>query len=109
MSSVAHADNLLLFGPDEKEMNEVPKELELDGFELKTEKEAKDLSCDFLGISVTQTENKQGQKTVKLTQLGLMKKFLECVQMTNCNASGTPSLFQPLGTDAVKDTNPALH
>ena len=38
-------------------MNRVLKELELDGFELKTEKEAKDVSCDFLGISVTQTEN----------------------------------------------------
>ena len=73
---------VLMFGPDEKEMNNVPKELELDGFELKTEKEAKDVSCDFLGINVTQTENEQGQKTVKLTQLGLMKKFLECVQMT---------------------------
>ena len=93
-------DDLLLFGPNETEMNEVPKELELDGFELKTEKEVKDLSHDFLDISATQTENKQGQKTVKLMKSGLTKKFLECVQMTNCNASGTPSLVQPLGTDA---------
>ena len=94
---MACVDDLLLFGPDEKEMNKVPKELELDGFELKTEKEAKDVSCDFLGNNVAQTEDKQGQKTVKLMQLGLMKKFLECVP---CNTSGTPSLVQPLGTDA---------
>ena len=49
MAAVSHVDDLLLFGPDEKEMNKVPKELELDGFELKTEKEAKDVSCDFPG------------------------------------------------------------
>ena len=62
---MAHADDLLLFGPDEKEMNKVLKELELDGFELKTEKEAKDGSCDFLGTSVTQTEDEKGLQTVE--------------------------------------------
>ena len=38
---MACVDDLLLFGFNEKEMNGVLKELELDGFELKTEKEAK--------------------------------------------------------------------
>ena len=93
-------DDLLLFGPDEKEMNKVLKELELDGFELKTEKEAKDVSCDFLGTTVTQTEDEKDPKTIKLTQLSLIRNFLECVKMVNCNASGSPSLVQPFGTDA---------
>ena len=92
MALVVCADDSSLFGPDEKEMNKVLKEFELDGFELKTEKEAKDV---FLGMSATQTEDEKGLKTVKLTQLGLIKKFLECVKMVNCNASGTPSLVQP--------------
>ena len=81
-------------------MNKVLKELELDGLELKTEKQAKDTSYDFLGINVTQTKNKEGKTLIKLTQLGLIKKFLECVKMSECKPIGTPSLVQPLRTNA---------
>ena len=38
MALVCYVDDLLLFGSDENEMNKVLKELELAGFELKTEK-----------------------------------------------------------------------
>ena len=58
------------------------------------------MSHDFLGVNVTQTAGDEGKTLVKLTQLGLIKKFLECVKMTECNPSATPSLVQPLGTDA---------
>ena len=35
-------------------------ELELDGFELKTEKQVNDTSCDFPGINVTQKKDDKG-------------------------------------------------
>ena len=76
MASAVHVDDLLLFGPDQKEMNKVLKELELDGFKLETEKESKDVFHDFLGVSLAQTEDEKGPKTVKLTQSGSTKKFL---------------------------------
>ena len=82
-------------------MDKVLEELQLAGLELKTEKDTNDSSYDFLGIHVTHTKDKEGNEIIKLTQLGLIKKFLECVGMVDCNAKATPCIVQPLGTDAT--------
>ena len=37
---------------------------------------------------------------IKLTQFGIIKKFLQCVGMAECNPNATPCSVQPLGTDA---------
>ena len=50
-------DDVLLFGPDASEMTKVTKELKLDGFELKVEKEATQSSHDFLGIHIDHFDN----------------------------------------------------
>ena len=101
MALAVYVDDVLLFGPDGKEMDKVLAELQLDGLELKTEKDEKDTSYDFLGINVANTKNDDGQDVVRLTQLGLIKKFLECVGMMDCNAKSTPCIVKPLGTEAT--------
>ena len=100
MALAVYVDAILLFGPDEKEMNKVLEELKLDGFNLKIEKKGVDKTYDFLGINVTQENKEENIIEVKLTQLGLIKKFLECVGMLDCKPSPTSCTIQPLGTDA---------
>ena len=98
MALVVYVDDVLLFGPDEKEMQKVLEDLKLDGFELKLEKDGAQQSYDFLGINVTET--KEGDKrVVKFTQLGLISKFLECVKMTECSSNAVPCSISPLGTN----------
>ena len=97
MALAVYVDDVLLFGPDGAKMNKVLDELQLAGLELKTEKDEKDTSYDFLGINVAHTKNEDGTDIIKLTQLGLIKKFLECVCMTECNSKATPCIVQPLG------------
>ena len=87
MVLVVYVDDVLLFGPDENEMNKVLSELKIAGFELKTEKHGKDASYDFLGINIS-------------LELGLIKKFLDTVGMMDCKPYPTPCTVQPLGSDA---------
>ena len=42
-----YVDDVLLFGPDSEEMKKVIKELQLQGFELKIEKDAEEKSFNF--------------------------------------------------------------
>ena len=100
MCLVVYVDDVLLFGPDEKEMDKVLSELQLAGFDLKVEKTGTQKAYDFLGIHITEEIDTDDNKIIKLTQLGLIKKFLECVGMKDCNPSSTPCTLQPLGTDA---------
>ena len=100
MCLVVYVDDVLLFGPDEKEMDKVLSELQLAGFDLKVEKTGAQKAYDFLGIHITEETDADDNKIIKLTQLALIKKFLECVGMKDCNPSSTPCTLQPLGTDA---------
>ena len=99
MALAVYVDDVLLFGPCAKEMSAVIKELQLDGFDLKIEKEAKDSSFDFLGVHIERFKNKEGVQHIKMTQHGLIKKFLETVDMMSCNPKDSPCNVQPLGTD----------
>ena len=72
--------------------------MELQGLKLKVEKEGSDTSYDFLGIHINKSIV-EGKTIIKLTQLGLITKFLTTLDMLNCNPSSTPSTAQPLGTD----------
>ena len=95
MAIVVYVDDVLFFGPDESEMERVIQELQTDGFELKREKNGDDTAYSFLGIELQQTEGE-----IKLTQHGLIKKFLNLVNMQDCNPSKTPCNVAPLGTNA---------
>ena len=99
MALAVYVDDVLLFGPCAKEMSKVIKDLQLDGFDLKIEKEANDNSYDFLGVHIEKFKDKQGIEFIKMTQHGLIKKFLETVDMLNCNSKDSPCNVQPLGTD----------
>ena len=59
MALAVYVDDVLLFGPDEEEMNKVLEELKLDGFDFNIEKKGVDKTYNFLGINVTQ-EKKEG-------------------------------------------------
>ena len=100
MCLVVYVDDVLLFGPDEKEMDKVLSELKLEGFDLKVEKTGAQKAYDFLGIHITKETDAQNNNVIKFTQLGLIKKFLGCVGMKDCNPSCNPCTLQPLGTDS---------
>ena len=95
MALAVYVDDVLFFGPDGNEMESVINELQTDGFELKREKAGDDTAYNFLGINITSADG-----TIKLTQHGLIKKFLATVGMSDCNAKQTPCSTTPLGTDA---------
>ena len=95
MALVVYVDDVLFFGPSELEMAKVIEELKADGFELKLEKTGEQSTYDFLGINIVQT----AEGVLKCTQLGLIKKLLECVDMSDCNPAVTPCEGQPLGTN----------
>ena len=99
MCLVVYMDGVFLFGPNEDDMDTVLKELQLDGFELKLEKSGADKAFDFLGINISEELDSAGVETVKLTQLGLIEKFLDCVGMSNGDPKSTPCTVQPLGSD----------
>ena len=60
MALVVYADDVLLFGPDKTEMKKDLSELKLQGLELKVEKKGEDKTYDFLGISVSHENDKNG-------------------------------------------------
>ena len=64
MALAVYVDDVLLFGPDGKEMDKVLNELQLAGLELKTEKDEKDTSYDFLGINVTHSKDQEGNDII---------------------------------------------
>jgi hypothetical protein len=94
MAIAVYVDDVLFFGPDADEMEAVINELQSGGFELKREKDHEDTAYSFLGINITEIDNK-----IKMTQHGLIKKFLSTIHMENCNAKQTPCATTPLGTD----------
>ena len=94
MAIVVYVDDVLFFGPDGDAMEVVINELQSDGFELKREKSGDDTAYNFLGIHISETDG-----VIKLTQHGLIKKFLATVGMTDCNAKQTPCSTTPLGAD----------
>ena len=95
MAIAVYVDDVLFFGPSEAEMEKVISELQEGGFELKREKGGDDSAYSFLGINI---EEDHGM--IKMTQHGLIKKFLKTVEMTDCNPSKTPATQVPLGTNA---------
>ena len=95
MAIAVYVDDVLFFGPDGDAMEKVIDALQTDGFELKREKGTEDTAYSFLGISIT-----EGEGQIKLTQHGLIKKFLSLVKIEDCNAKQTPCSTTPLGTDA---------
>jgi len=76
-------------------MEKVINGLQTDGFKLKREKSGDDDAYNFLGIHIEESND-----TIKMTQHGLIKKFLKTVKMEDCNAKETPCSATPLGTDA---------
>ena len=99
MALAIYVDDVLFFGPSAEAMDPVIKELQLEGFELKIEKDAQDKTYDFLGVHIEKFKSADGQEYIKMTQHGLIKKFLETVGMTDCNPKDSPCNVQPLGTD----------
>ena len=95
MAIAVYVDDVLFFGPDESEMKKVIADLQADGYELKLEKEGSNDTYDFLGINLVETNG-----ILKLTQHGLIKKFLQSIGCSDCNAVETPAATSPLGTDA---------
>jgi len=93
MAIAVYVDDVLFFGPDADAMETVITELQTDGFELKREKDTNETAYSFLGISITESDG-----MIKLSQHGLIKKFLALVKMENCNAKQTPCSTTPLGT-----------
>ena len=94
MAIAVYVDDVLFFGPDEAMMEKVIDELQTDGFELKREKEGDDDVYNFLGINI-QSEG----DTIKMSQHGLIKKFLSRIGMADCNSKETPCITTPLGSD----------
>ena len=95
MILILYVDDLLVCGPDEKEVDQVFKDLINNGFELTMEEEAGENAFHFLGIEL----NFNGD-SIKLTQHGLIRKLLELVDMEDCKQASTPANLVPLGTDA---------
>ena len=95
MAIATYVDDVLFFGPDAAEMEKVINDLEFNGFKLTREKDTTDTVYDFLGIRIEEFDGK-----IKMTQHGLISKFLACVGMTDCNASESPCTKIPLGSDA---------
>ncbi len=87
-------DDLLVCGPDSAEIDKVMADLKEAGFAVTPEEQHND-AFSFLGIEV-----KIEDDTIKFSQHGLIKKLLETVGMTECNAKTTPAATSPLGTDA---------
>jgi len=95
MAIAVYVDDVLFFGPDEAEMEKVINELQDDNFQLKREKDGDDPVYNFLGLQIS--EHKNGG--LQLTQHGLIKKFLNTVDMVDCNPTSTPCTKAPLRTD----------
>ena len=74
MAIAVYVDDVLFFGPDAAEMKKVVADLKLAGFELKIEKATEQASFDFLGIHIDRVIQ-DGVPVIKMTQLGLIKKF----------------------------------
>ena len=91
MAIAVYVDDVLFFGPSEKDMEAVITELQDGGFELKHEKGGDDSAYSFLGINIVEDHG-----MIKLTQHGLIKKFLKTVKMFDCNPSKTPAIQVPL-------------
>ncbi len=89
-----HVDDLPVCGPDSAEIDKVMADLKEAGFAVTPEEQHND-AFSFLGIEV-----KIEDDTIKFSQHGLIKKLLETVGMTECNAKTTPAATSPLGTDA---------
>jgi hypothetical protein len=94
MAIAVYVDDVLFFGPSESDMEVVITELQADGFELKREKGGDDTAYSFLGININQTDG-----AIKMTQHGLIKKFLKTVGMEDCDSKPTPCNQTPLATD----------
>ena len=94
MVTVVYVDDVLFAGPNEAEMEQVIIELQTDGFELKREKNGDDSAYSFLGIELHEDNGE-----IKLTQHGLIEKFLKLVGMTDCNPARTPCAVTPLGSN----------
>ena len=71
-------------------MKQVINKLKFQEFELKIEKEINKMVCDFLGIHIEKIVNENRIDTVKMTQYGLIQKFLTTVGITDCNPKNTP-------------------
>jgi hypothetical protein len=54
---------------------------------------------NFLGIRI----EKVGERTFKLTQLGLIEKVLQAAGMADCRGVSTPANTTPVGTDVHGD------
>ena len=94
IATAVYVDDVLFFGPDTDAIEKVITELQTCGFDLKQEKYAEETTYNFLGINLSEENG-----FIKLTQHGLIKKFLNCVDMLDCNAKETPCSTSPLGTN----------
>jgi Reverse transcriptase (RNA-dependent DNA polymerase) len=94
MAIAVYVDDVLFFGPSEADMETIIDEIQSDGFELKQEKGGDDTAYNFLGISITEDSG-----TIKMTQFGLIKKFLKTVGMEDCNSKTTLCSTTPPSTN----------
>ena len=95
--ALIYNDDVLLFGPDQYNIDEVIRELEDSGISLNVE----EYVYDFLGVEVN-TYNNSGKVTP--TQGVLTNKLPKAVRMLDINKKINPEETIPLGTDA--DGNP---
>jgi Reverse transcriptase (RNA-dependent DNA polymerase) len=94
MAIAVYVDDVLFFGPDADAMEAVITELQDSGFELKREKDSDETAYSFLGIEISESNG-----FIKFTQHGLIKKFLNTVDMYDCNAKQTPCSTTSLGSN----------
>ena len=94
MIILSYVDDCLFFGPDLAEIDKVIQELKDNNMPLTVEA---DDAYAFLGVEITPNQANNG---FNMTQLGLIKKVLATVGMTDSKAKKTPAGSTPLGTDA---------
>ena len=90
---LVYVDDILVFGPNKHNIDELIKELKDKKMNLTVEDDV----YAFLGVEV-KTDSKEG--VIKLNQKGLIEKVIKATGLQDANGKSTPaSSSSPLGTD----------
>ena len=101
MICIIYVDDTIFAGKNPEDLEAIIKSLGVSdheqrhSFTLRDEGEV----GDFLGIRI----EKVGERTFKLTQLGLIEKVLQAAGMVDCRGVPTPATTTPVGTDIHGD------
>ena len=89
---LAYVDDCIFFSKDYETIDRCIGKLRAQDLNLTVEQDVH----AFLGVQI----KRNADGSVEMTQSGLIQKILNYTGMTDCNAKGTPSGLQPLGTDS---------